>query len=255
MPRTCRIGVLLVTLASVSALFGCAAIAPPRAQVQSLLTPIPEELGEGYSLEEDGTMVYQQPGMKVTVKAVTDEELNAMYPRHSQNGKASTNPYTYGDWKDPELGYTPNRFTVFTVTVHNYTMPKINLNPAEVALTSDRGHQLKAFLTEAGESQDNPNFEDYYRERMGRTGVEENRFLERMGLVRQTLYVDGKAFKGDVKEGFLAFEPLDPLVKKVRLELRNFVLAYDANDWPADTADLIFPFTRQVEKTTTEKEQ
>jgi hypothetical protein len=255
MLRSCRVGTLLLGLTAVCML-GCAAIAPPSSQVQSLLIPIPEELGEGYSLEEGGTMVYQQPGMKVTVKAVTDEELNAMYPQHSENGKASTNPYTYGNWVDPDLGYTPNRFTVFTVTVHNYTLPKINLDPAQARLTTDRGGQLLAYLTGAGEGlEDHLNFEDYYRSRMGHTGVEENRFAERMGLVRQTLYVDGKAFKGDVKEGFLAFDPLDPRVKKVRLELRNFVLAYDANNWPAETIDLIFPFTRQIDKTTKEKEQ
>jgi hypothetical protein len=200
-------------------------------------------------------MVYQQPGMKVTVRAVSDDELNAMYPQHSENGKASTNPYTYGDWVDPELGHTPDRFTVFAVTVHNYTLPKINLDPAKARLTTDRGAELQAYLTEPGEGQeDHPNFEDYYRARMGHTGVEENRFLERMGLVRQTLYVDGKAFKGDVKEGFMAFDPLDSRVKKVRLELRDFVLAYDANNWPAETADLIFPFNRKIEETTEEKE-
>jgi hypothetical protein len=254
MDRTCRTVAFLSILTAAAVLLGCAAMAPPRTQVSSLLVPIPEELSEGYSLEEDGTMIYQQAGMKVIVRAVNDDELNAMYPQHSQNGSASTNPYTYGDWVDPEVGYTPGRFTVFAVTVHNYTLPKINLNPSEVVLSTDRGHQLKAYLTEARDGQDSPNFEDYYRERMGRTGVEENRFLERMGLVRQTLYVDGKAFKGDVKEGFLAFDPLDPRIKKARLELRNFVMAYDANDWPAETVDLIFPFNRQIEETTEEKE-
>ena len=254
MPRIGRIGALLVICAIACSLLGCAALSPPRTQVRSLLVPIPEEPGEGISLEEDGTMIYQRSGMKVIVRAVNDDELNAMYPQHSQNGSASTNPYTYGDWVDPEVGYTPSRFTVFAVTVHNYTLPKINLNPSEVVLSTDRGHQLKAYLTEARDGQNSPNFDDYYRERMGRTGVEENRFLERMGLVRQTLYVDGKAFKGDVKEGFLAFDALDPRVKEVRLELRNFVMAYDANNWPAETADLIFPFTRQIEEITEEKE-
>jgi hypothetical protein len=256
MDRTRRTGAFLAIPAAIAVLLGCAAIAPPKVQVRSLLVPVPEELGEGYSLEEDGTMIYQRPGMKVSVRAISDDELNAMYPQQSHNGKASTNPYTYGDWVDPELGYTPSRFTVFTVTVHNYTMPKINLDPAQARLITDRGGQLLAYLTEAGEGlEDHLNFEDYYRSRMGHTGVEENRFAERMGLVRQTLYVDGRAFKGDVKEGFLAFDALDPRVKKARLELRNFVLAYDANDWPAETVDLVFPYTRQIEETTAKKAQ
>jgi hypothetical protein len=249
-----RIGGLAVTLCVTLSLLGCAAIAPPRVQVRSQLTPLPEELGEGHTLEEDGTMVYKQQGMKVTVNFITDEELNAMYPEHSDKGTASTNPYTFGNWVDPELGYTPNRFTVFKVTVHNYALPKINLNPIEARLISDRGDQLKAYLREAGESEDNPSFEDYYRERMGRTGVEEYRYVERMGMVRQTLYVDGKAFKGDVKEGFLVFDPLDPRVKKVQLVLKNFVLAYDANNWPAELVDLTFPFQRTIVEHTEQKE-
>lgn len=241
-----RIGGLAVTLYLTLSLLGCAAIAPPKVQVRSQLIPLSEELGQGHSLEEDGTMVYQQQGMKVTVKFITDQELNDMYPEHSQNGAASTNPYTYGNWVDPELGYTPNRFTVFKVTVHNYAMPKINLNPIEALLISNRGDQLKAYMREAGESENNPSFEDYYRERMGRTGVEENRYVERIGRVRQTLYVNGRAFKGDVKEGFLVFDPLDPRVKNVQLVLKNFVLAYDANDWPAELVDLTFPFQRTI---------
>jgi hypothetical protein len=239
---------LTASLCLTLVLLGCAAMAPHRTQMNSLLTPVTAELGEGYSVEEDGTMVYKRPGMKVSVKPVTDEELNAMYPEHSQKGSASTNPYTYGDWVDPDLDYTPNRFTVFTVKVYNYTLPKINLTPAQAVLVSDRGDRLPAYVREAVDSQDNPSFEEYYRQRMGRNGVEENRYIQRIGLVRQTLYVDGKAFKGDNKEGFLAFDPLDPRVKEVRLVLRNFVLAYDANDWPAETVDLTFPFERIIEE-------
>jgi hypothetical protein len=254
MLRTPRIVGFWLALIVVCSLLGCASIAPPRVQVRSLLTPLPEQMSGEYTLEEDGVMVFKRQGMKVTVRSITDEELNAMYPEHSQNGTASTNPYTYADWVDPELGYTPNRFTVFRVTVHNYALPKINLNPIEAVLVSDRGDQLKAYLREAGESENSPSMEDYYRERMGRTGVEEYRFVERMGMVRQTLYVNGKAFKGDVKEGFLVFDPLDPRVKKVDLVLKNFVLAYDANDWPAEQVDLTFPFERTIVENTEIKE-
>lgn len=240
---------LILSLSLFLVLSGCAGMAPQRVQFRSLLVPIPDQLGEGYSQEEDGTVVYERPGMKVAVTYVSDEELNAMFPEHSNKGHASTNPYTYGNWVDPDLGYTPQRFTVFKVTVHNYTLPKINLNPAEALLTSDRGDQLHAYVREATEI-GHLSFEDYYRARMGRSGVEENRFEERMGLVRQTLYVDGKVFKGDMKEGFLAFDPLDPRVKKVQLILKDFVLRYDANDWPSELVDLTFPFDRQIQEKT-----
>ena len=242
--RTDRL-ILCLYLALV--LTGCAGLAPPRVQVRSLLIPIPDKLAEGYAQEEDGTLIYQRQGMKLTVKFVSDQELNAAFPEHSNKGEASTNPYTYGNWIDPNLGYIPNRFTVFKVTVHNYTMPKINLNPANALLTSDRGDRLYAYVREAKEI-GHLSFEDYYQERLGSSGVEQSRFDERMGLVRQTLYVDGKVFKGDMKEGFLAFAPLDPRVKEVQLTLKDFVLRYDANDWPSELIDLTFSFERRIEE-------
>ena len=244
-----RISEMLLILCPILMCLSCAGLAPPKVQVHSLLVPIAEELEEGYTLEGSDTVVYQRQGMKITVQFVSDEALNAAFPKHSDKGEASTNPYTYGNWVDPDLGYTPNRFTVFKVTVHNYTLPKINLNPSQALLVSDRGDQLYAYVREAKEV-GRLSFEDYYRERMGSSGVEQARYDERMGLVRQTLYVDGKVFKGDMKEGFLAFDPLDPKVKKVQLILRDFVLRYDANDWPTELIDLTFPFDRHIEKET-----
>jgi len=252
MLRSRRTSRLILPICLALLFIGCAGLAPPKVQVQSLLIPISDELEEGYTLEEDGTVVYQRQGMKVTMKFISDEELNAAFPEHSNKGEASTNPYTYGNWIDPDLGYTPNRFTVFMVTVHNYTLPKINLNPAAALLTSDRGDQLHVYVREAKEI-GHLSFEDYYRERMGSSGVEQARFDERMGLIRQTLYVDGKVFKGDMKEGFLAFDPLDPRVKKIQLTLKDFVLRYDANDWPAELVDLTFPFDRRIEEKTEEE--
>jgi len=249
MPRFDGTGGLMVILALACFLLGCAGIAPPKVAVHTQLNPIPEELGPDYSLEENGTVVYEHPGMKVTVKYLIDDELNAAFPEHSNKGQASTNPYTYGNWVDPELGYTPNRFTVFKVTVHNYTLPKINLNPSEALLISDRGHRLNSYVREAKEI-GHLNFEEYYLARKGGSGVEENRYLERMGLVRQTLYVAGKIFKGDMKEGFLVFDPLDTRIQKAQLVLKDFVLQYDASDWPSELVDLVFPFDRRIERET-----
>ena len=252
MSRPSRVSHLVFLICLALILMSCAGLAPSKVRVRSLLIPTSSELGEGYTQEEDGTLVYQRQGMKVTIRFVTDQELNAMFPEHSNKESASTNPYTYGNWVDPELGYTPNRFTVFKVAVHNHTLPKINLNPAEVVLTSDRGGRLLSYVRESKEI-GHLSFEDYYRELAGRSGVEENRFAERMGLIRQTLYVDGKVFKGDMKEGFLAFDPLDPRVKKAQLILKDFVLRYDANDWPTELIDLTFPYDRQVQEETEEK--
>jgi len=244
-----RIGTLLLALALSCSLIGCAGIAPPKVEVHTRLIPISEKLGADYSLEDDGTVIYERPGMKVAVAYLTDEELNAAFPEHSRNGQASTNPYTYGNWIDPELGYTPNRFTVFKVTVHNYTLPKINLTPSEALLISNRGHHLNSYVREAKET-GHLNFEEYYLARKGGSGVEENRYLERMGLIRQTLYIDGIVFKGDMKEGFLVFDPLDSNIKQAELVLKDFVLAYDASGWPSKLVDLTFPFDLKIERET-----
>ncbi|MFC1682603.1 hypothetical protein ACFL0G_00125 [Candidatus Zixiibacteriota bacterium] len=242
---------LMTSLGLALILLNCAALSPSKTQVSSMLTPIPAELGEGYAVEEDGTVVYEHSGCKVTVQALADESLNAMFPEESGRGEASTNPYTYGNWVDPDRGYTPTRFTVFKVTVHNYTLPKINLNPSTALLVSDRGDRFNAYVRESKEI-GVLSFEDYYRERMGSSGRENSRFQERMGIIRQTMYVDGKAFKGDMKEGFLVFDPLDPKVKKAQLVIENFVLRFDANDWPSEVVDLTFQFDRQIESKTEE---
>jgi hypothetical protein len=69
-----------------------------------------------------------------------------------------------------------------------------------------------------------------------------------MGIVRQSLFTEGQIFKGDKKEGFLVFDPLDETVEEVTLTLREFVLRYDSNNWPQDKIDISFTFKRELKK-------
>jgi len=227
-------------------LFQCASLIPPSIKMESTLTPIVDETKTNLKMEEDGSLAYIADGMKIVVKPMTDEKLNKMFPDISNRKEASTNPYTYGNWVDMELGYTPNRFTVFVVKVFNYALPKINLDPLKAELTSSRGDKL---LPYAREKKDSPgsdlNFESYYTKIKGASGVERNRFEERMGMVRKTLYTEGQVFKGDKRDGFVVFEPLDPSIKDVTLTLKEFVLQYDANNWPQKTINIVFPFKRE----------
>lgn len=227
-------------------LFQCASLIPPSIKMESKLTPVTDELNENLKVEEEGALAYVAEGIKIVVKPMTDEQLNKMFPEISYRKDASTNPYTYGNWVDPELGYTPNRFTVFVVKVFNYALPKINLDPLKAELTSARGDKLSPY---ARDKKDNPgsekNFESYYLKRKGASGVERNRFEERMGMVRKTLYTEGQVFKGDKRDGFLVFDPLDSSIKEVTLTLNEFVTQYDANNWPQKTIDIEFPFTRE----------
>ena len=232
-------------------LIHCAALAPPKIQLQTTMQPLVPEGDENFSVQEDGELVYTEKGMKIVVKPMNDEKLNKMFPGISYKREASTNPYTYGNWIEPELGYTPNRFTVFVVKVFNYTKPKVNLDPRIAILKTDRGDLLHSYVRDQKEDADREirsvedvghalNFESYYMQARGSSGVERQRFENRMGLVRQTLYVDGPVFKGDKKDGMLVFEPLDPGVKQIDLVLKDFVFEYDANNWPSVKKDIVF---------------
>ena len=84
-----------------------------------------------YTISTDQkTVSYDRKDFKIEIKYMSDYQLNKFeFPEQSNNGMYSTNPFTYGNWVDPALGYTPNRFTVFKVTIYNYTASKINFDP------------------------------------------------------------------------------------------------------------------------------
>lgn len=232
----------------------CATLIPPSIKLESTLTPIIDKEAKNYVVEEDGSFAYNLEGLKIAVKPMTDEKLNKMFPDISYRDEASTNPYTYGNWIDPDLGYTTNRFTVFVVKVFNYAQPKVNLDPRSAVLTAKRGDRL---LPYARDQKDSPgserNFETYYEKIKGSSGVERNRFEERMGIIRQTLFTEGPIFKGDKKEGFLVFDPLNEVVKEVTLTLKDFILKYDANNWPQEKIDMSFTFSREFKKIVKDK--
>ncbi len=241
---------LLLMITSIILISQCATLAPPDIKLESTLTPTVNESEPKYALEEDGAIACNLEGLKIVVKPMTDEKLDKMFPDISYKEEASTNPYTYGNWVDPDLGYTPNRFTVFVVKVFNYAQPKVNLNPLNAILISQRGDQL---LPYAREKKDNPtserNFESYYEKIKGSSGVETIRFEERLGMIRKTLFTDGAIFKGDKKDGFLVFDPLVEGINEVTLTLKDFVLKYDANNWPQEKIDIQFMFKRELKKT------
>ena len=61
-----------------------------------------------------------------------------MFPTESSQGEYSINPYTFGDYVDPTVGYVRNRFTVFEIEVHNRAFAKVELNPLKAVLLTDR---------------------------------------------------------------------------------------------------------------------
>ena len=240
---------MVFVLALLAASVGTSAgslIFPPKIRYNSFLVP-KAGLEAPYSTKEDGTVSYAMEGLRIDVKCMTDSELNAFFPEESSKGKYSINPYTYGDYEDPSLGYTPNRFTVFRVSVHNYALAKVQLPPLKAILLTDRGLLLHSY----GISADSPyeSFERYYRARRGQSGNESYRFDMRMGIVRSHNYgEDEKIFKGENYSGFVVFDPLAPEAKQVRLVLKEFALKFGAFDKPIETLDVKFDFDRRIEK-------
>ena len=199
---------LAAAAVAVSLLVGCALLFPPRYEYISQLVPSSSP-GRGYAAGDDGVLSWEDEGLRIDVEYMTDQELNRLFPLESAQGRHSSNPYTYGNFVDPAVGYVPNRFTVFRVTVRNQGHAKVELPPLGTLLTTDRtGEVLEPYGIRAGSAR--LNFESYYRTRRGPSGNEYYRFNMRMGLVRTNNYLrDEKIFKGEEYGGFIVFEPLD----------------------------------------------
>ena len=228
-------------------LAGCTLLYPPRYERVSRLMPH-SDLGPDYTLGEDGTIAYAVEGLRVEVRYMTDRALNARWPQESSQGQHSYNAYTYGDYVDPQTGYVRNRFTVFAVAVYNLGFHKVELQPLQSRLTTNRrGEELTPYGTTTGSAAHS--FESYYRARKGVTGNEDYRFDMRLGQVRTSNYgVGEKIYKGENYSGFIVFAPLADEVAEVRLHIRDFILKFNAFDQPLQTFDMDFRFVRQIEQ-------
>ena len=233
---------------------GCI-IFPPKIHYNSYMNPtaLPEDT-ESYRTDEDGSISYVAEGLRVRVDYLTDAELNALLPEDSGRGEYSTNPYTYGNDIEGDVGYVPNRFTVFRVSVFNQTYAKVEFDPLDVDLVTDQGETKHAYGIPS--TSPNSSFERYYRGIRGQSGNEFYRFEVRMGHVRSLGYAeDQPVFKGETYSGLIAFEFLDSEVKKVRFVLPEFALKFDEFGGVIEAVDCQFDFDRHIEKWTVEDTQ
>lgn len=228
-------------------LSGCSFFYPSLYERVSLLVPHHQQ-EPSYSVEEDGTIAYAIEGLRIEVRYMTDRELNALAPEESSQGKYSYNAYTYGDYIDPETNYVRNRFTVFKVAVYNLSFPKIELQPLQSLLTTNRkGEELTPYGIQTGSAPQS--FESYYRSLKGFTGNEDYRFDMRMGQVRSSNYdVGEKIYKGENYGGYIVFDALADEVEEVHLHIRDFILKFNAFDQSLQTFDINFSFARQVQQ-------
>ncbi len=193
---------------------------------------------------EDSTTVFQKKGFRLKLHYMSDQELNREYAR-STFRDPNLNPFTYGTDRDLDKGYSPPRFTVFQMTVVNQNNSKAMVDPAKMALHTDRSEVFEYWDVLKHDATNS--FEQYYLKRRGKGGNENYYFQERMGLVRQDLYRRHVfVFKGEEYSGKIVFAPLHKDVREVKIKVKDIVLQVDAFDRPKETVDAEFRF--QVEQ-------
>lgn len=223
----------------------------PPDRIEYTLVPDKEAMGalqdSIYFISKDGLVVgYDARNWKIELRYMPDYQLNTFeFPEESKAGFYSGNPYTYGNWIDPSLGYSPRRFSVFKVTIYNYTASKLNFDPELTTLQTDRGDNFNAYARE----QKNAKFvsiEEYFKRRKGTSGIDEEVFETRMGIARRTMLYYGKPiYKGDSRDGLVVYDPIVEKVEKLKISIPRFIIGYDENNEPSDFIDLNF-FFKQV---------
>jgi len=234
---------------------GCGFTVPQVIHTSYLLPNIPESAAAAErQVVEEGAVVHALEGLRIRVEPMTDAAVNALFPEDSAKERFSTNPYTYGNWTDPLVGYTPNRFTVFKVSVINDVYAKVLLDPLKALLYTDQGEVLHSYGIPSFSP--HQSFERYYRAIRGQSGNEFYRFDLRMGNVRSSAYLEDQiVFKGESYSGLIAFDPLDEDVARVRLVLEDFVLRFDAAGQPLESMDVSLEFDRRIDRGETEAAQ
>lgn len=229
---------------------------PPEIRHNSYLAANVQENDTVKSIDKDtGSVIYDIGGSSVVVRNVPEAELNALFPEESKNGKYSTNPYTYGNWIDPDLGYTPNRFTVFSVSIINRIFPKMRLDPREAILITDTGEVLHSYTVNVASARYGKSFENYYRSILGQSGNDFYRYEMRLGMVRGKSYgLEEDIFRGDSYTGLVAFDGLRPEIKRVQILFNKVVYRFDAFNRPSDTVDVTINWDRKIDQVVVTRE-
>ncbi len=213
------------------------------------LKPLGEDKqGASRTVADDGSVTFTQGRLEVSLRPMTDEELNRQFSAMSNDGARSTNPYTFGDSKVFRTDQTPQRFTVFRLRVENYEYPKVFIDPAKIYLTTSNGRKYYA-LTYA-------QLRVYYRRYMvggaetnteywvpGNENKEQN---DRETTLNRTLFPTEQIFSAQEKEGYIVFQPLAPDVEQLTVHIPDMVVRFDYKGDPSEFADVTAQFGREV---------
>ena len=194
---------------------------------------------EFMSIVDDGTVTFSQNRLEVSMKPMTDDELNRLYPAHSEDGPKSTNPFTFGNAEFQGEDEQRRRFTVFRLKVKNYAYPKVRLDPANMAMRTSNQREYWSLGFEQ--------LDTYYRAyAIGYRGNEYHRYQERRDLMRRSMFQTEDVFSGQETEGFIVFEVLHMDVDDITVGITDIVTRFNYAGEPVETMDLTYQFTREI---------
>ena len=193
------------------------------------------------SVADDGTVAYVYERLEISLRSLSDAELNRSFPSHSNQGAESTNPYTYGDWTPLGDDWRPARFTVFLLKAKNYAYPKIKIDPLKVTIRSASGREYQPL--------DLLRLTEYFRSHaLAWAGNAHQRYRQQADVLRRTMYKNEILFSGLENEGYLIFPPLPPDVTDLTVTLEDIALRFNYADEPVETIQLTYKFERDVYK-------
>lgn len=197
---------------------------------------------QGGEVQDDGTVIYRLDRLEVSLKPMSDEELNRQFPQTTGPGRKSLNPYTYGDWKPDGASQVPPRFSVFLLEVENYEFPKVLLNPLQMRIESQNGRTYRPLSFQMLR-------EYYYPYNTAYAGNASARFESRTDRLKSTMYpVEEYIFSGNSRSGYVVFPPLHDDVRQIEVYLGPILLRFDYKNEPIETKNLVFNYRRQVQR-------
>ena len=195
--------------------------------------------GDFMSIADDGTVTFSQNRLEVSLKPMTDDELNRLYQPNSEDGAKSTNPFTFGNAEFQGEAEQKRRFTVFRLKVKNYAYPKVRLDPANMSMRSSNKREYWSL----GFDQ----MDTYYRAyAIGYRGNEYHRYQERRDIMRRAMYQTEDVFSGQEKEGFVVFKVLHNDVDDISIGVTDIVTRFNYAGEPVEMMDLTYQFTREI---------
>ena len=235
-------------LAAVALLLGCGHyLIPGRFQPLEAAQQQTDIQGSSIQILDDGTVTFVQNRLEVSVRPMTDEEINRQYPTQSTNASGPadelpSNPFTYGNWIDPRTGKAPQRLSIFKIMVKNYEYPKVKFDPLTVTVESTNGRRYYPWGSY--------DVEEYFRRfPIAFNGLGYLRYKERRDLYNRAKYPDDDfCFSGQEVEGYVVFSKIHDDVAEIVVEIPELGLRYNFRNEPVETIDLRFRFKRDIKK-------